>query len=102
MTMRIRIAPQARDYLDSIWLYIARESGNIDTANRLIEDIIGRFQLLSKFPFIGKRLASDRHPHVRTLACGHYILFYAHKPKELRVLRVIHAKRDADILFLRE
>lgn len=97
--MRVRIAPQAREDLDSIWIYVARESGNMRAATRLIEVISDRFRLLSKFPFIGKRLASDRHPQVRTLACGNYIIFYTPKAEELRILRVIHAKRDAYAVF---
>jgi toxin ParE1/3/4 len=100
--MRVRLAPHARDDLDSIWGYVARESGDLGAATHVIQAIVGRFRLLSKFPKIGKRFPSERHPQVRTLACANYIIFYNPKAEELRILRVIHAKRDAYAVFLRE
>ena len=32
-----RLSPEAEADLDDIWLYVARESGSIDAANRLID-----------------------------------------------------------------
>jgi plasmid stabilization system protein ParE len=39
----LRVAPEAEAQLDAIWLHIARESGRIDTANRIIDNITDRF-----------------------------------------------------------
>jgi plasmid stabilization system protein ParE len=41
--MAHRLAPHAERDLDDIWLYIAKESGSIDTANRVIDTITERF-----------------------------------------------------------
>ena len=41
------VAPQAETDLDDIWLYVARESGSMDVATRLIDAITGRFLLLA-------------------------------------------------------
>jgi hypothetical protein len=37
--MAHRVAPQAGTDLDDIWLYVARESGSMDVATRLIDAI---------------------------------------------------------------
>jgi hypothetical protein len=42
--MAYRLLPEAASELDGIWLYVAREGGNLEIADRLIETIVGRFQ----------------------------------------------------------
>jgi len=41
-----RLAPQVEFELDDIWYYVARESGSIEIADRLIDSITDRFYLL--------------------------------------------------------
>jgi plasmid stabilization system protein ParE len=41
--------------LDGIWLYIARESGSIEIASRVVDTITDRFWLLGQHPEIGRR-----------------------------------------------
>ena len=54
---------RAEAELDDIWLYVARESGSIETANRLIDTISDRFLLLAQHPQIGYlRLDARRRP----------------------------------------
>jgi plasmid stabilization system protein ParE len=38
-----RLSPEAEAELDGIWIHIARESGNIDIATRVVEGIAERF-----------------------------------------------------------
>jgi hypothetical protein len=38
--MAHRVAPEAEAELDSIWYYVAKESGSIEVADRLIDSII--------------------------------------------------------------
>lgn len=97
--MRLRIAQQARADLDEIWLYIAEESGRHDSATRVVEGIADRFRLLAQYPLIGKSLESEQRPHIRTFVAGSYLIFYHPKGDELRILRVIHASRDAFAVF---
>ena len=47
--MRHRRSPQADADLDAIWLFVARESGSLAAADRLIDDIAERFLLLAAF-----------------------------------------------------
>jgi toxin ParE1/3/4 len=97
--MQIRLAPQARADLDSIWLYIARESGSQDIATRAVGVLADKFGLFAKFPHIGKSLESELRPHVRTFPVNNYVIFYSVRPGEIRILRIIHASRDAQAIF---
>lgn len=100
--MRIRLAPQARADLDEIWLYIANKSGNHEISTRHIESIARGFGLLARFPFIGRSLQASRRPNIRTLAVRKYIVFYRPGDGEIRILRIIHAARDAYAVFAEE
>jgi ParE toxin of type II toxin-antitoxin system, parDE len=44
--MAHRLAPHAERDLDDIWLYIAKESGSIEVANRLVDTVTERFLAL--------------------------------------------------------
>ena len=46
--MSYRLSSQAEAQLDDIWLHIARESGSVDTAIRIVQNIGDRFWLLAK------------------------------------------------------
>ncbi len=97
--MRIRLAPQARTDLDEIWLYVACKSGNPEIATHHVESVARGFRLLSKFPLIGRSLGTSNRPNFRTLAIRSYIVFYRPADGEIRILRVIHAARDAYAVF---
>ena len=97
--MRIRIAQQARSDLDAIWLYIAQESGSTDAATRVVSTITDKFALFARFPFIGKSLESHARPHVRSFSADRYMIFYSTRADEIRILRIIHASRDAQSVF---
>lgn len=97
--MKLHLAPHARADLDSIWIYVATESGSELIANQAIEAITQRFAFLVRFPYIGRRLMSELHPEVRTHVAEQYVIFYRPLKTEIRILRVIHASRDAFALF---
>jgi plasmid stabilization system protein ParE len=48
-------APEAEAELDGIWIRIARESGYVDIANRVVESIAERLWLLARYPLIGRQ-----------------------------------------------
>jgi len=97
--MRIRVTPQARADLDAIWIYIARESGSLRSATKTVNSICEKFGLFAKFPHIGKSLESELRPNIRTFAVGNFAIFYSVRPSEIRILRIIHAARDAEAVF---
>ena len=41
--MAHRVSRQAEDDLDDIWLYVAKQSGSMDIASRLVDSITSRF-----------------------------------------------------------
>jgi toxin ParE1/3/4 len=93
--VKLRVAQAAQSDLDAIWVYIARDSGSEDAATRVIEQLLGKFHLLASFPKIGRALPSSSLEDVRTFAVGAYVIFYRLHRGTLRVLRVLHASRDA-------
>jgi hypothetical protein len=48
--MAHRVAPIAEADLDEIWFYVAKESGSVEMANRVIDTVTDRFLVLADFP----------------------------------------------------
>lgn len=48
-----RLSPEAESQLDGIWLYIARESGSIDVATRVVDGFTEHLWLLARYPYMG-------------------------------------------------
>ncbi len=97
--MAHRLAPQALEDLDSIWLYVATESGSIEAANRLIDSLTRRFLLLTQHPYMGRVRDEDFGPGSRSFAVGEYVVVYrVHEPNVL-ILRVVHGHRDLATWF---
>ena len=99
---RIRLAPAARRDLDEIWIYVAQESGSEDAATHVVERIAEKFAMFARFPYIGREIGAERHPEVRTFLADRYAIFYRPAGSEIRILRVIHASRDAMAEYLGE
>jgi len=98
--MRVRLSPQAREDLDSIWSYIARESSSPNTATRVVTAIANKFALFANFPHLGKIL--ELRPGVRTFSVDNYVIFYAVRSGEIRILRILHTSRDVFTTFADE
>lgn len=81
----------AEDDLIDIWLYIAAE--NPDAADRLLDRIERRTQLLATQPFAGPA-RDDLDSGVRQLVVGNYLMFYRVENDTILILRVLHGKRD--------
>jgi toxin ParE1/3/4 len=89
-----RILPTAEAELDDIWLYIARESGSIDIANRLIDGLTERFFLLALHPRQGRRRDDDLRPGLRSFPLGEYVIVYRMEAEEILILHVLRGSRD--------
>jgi plasmid stabilization system protein ParE len=66
--MAHRQAPEAE--LGKIWYYVAKESGNLEVADRLIASITERFYLLACHPHIGRHRDEDLRPGLRSFPVG--------------------------------
>ncbi len=94
-----RVSPRAEVDLDEIWLYVARESGSIHVASRLIDSITHRFLLLTDFPHAGRVRDDDFGKGTRSYAVGEYIIVYCVVGSDVFILRVVHGRRDLEDLF---
>ncbi len=97
--MAHRRAPEADTELDDIWLYIAKKSGSVDIADRLIESITQRFYLLARNPFVGRTRDEDLRPSLRSFPVGEYIIIYRIEDDDVVILHVVRGSRNIQALF---
>ena len=97
--MAHNLAPRAETDLDDIWYYVAKESGSIEIANRLIDTLTDRFFMLAGFPYVGRARDDDFGPGCRSVAVGEYVIVYCLENVEVLNLRVVHGRRDLEALF---
>jgi toxin ParE1/3/4 len=91
-------APSADSDLDDIWYFVAKESGNADTAERFIESLTDRFYLVSANPYI-RRNRDDLRPGLRSFPVGQYVIVYRIEDEEVVILHVFHGSRDVQAFF---
>ena len=96
--MAHRLAPEVQSELDNLWYYIARESGSIEIADRLLDSITDRFFLLASHPYAG-RLRDDLRPELRSFPVGQYVIIYRVSGEDVLILHVVHGSRDIENLF---
>jgi len=101
-----RLSPEAEAQLDDIWVYIARESGSIDTATHVVQSITDRFWQLARHPRMGRRREDLAHD-LRSFAAGHYVILYsiakdADGEDVVLIHYVFHGSRDIESFFARD
>ena len=89
--MSYRLSSRAEQDLDEVWLYLA-EDASATTADRLIDDIVDRFDLLAEQPRIG-RLRPEIGPGDRSISVENHVIYYRHDG-EVLIARVLHGRRD--------
>ncbi len=89
--MRYRLSDLAEQDLLDAWLYVAAEA-SLETADRLIEAIVERFDLVAAYPRLG-RLRPEFGSGVRSLAVESHVI-YCRVENELLIARVLHGRRD--------
>jgi toxin ParE1/3/4 len=97
--MAHRLAPEAEAELDDIWYYVAKESGSIDIADRLVDSITERFYLLARHPHMGRRRDEDLRPGLRSFPVGEYVIIYRVEEDEVLILHVYRGSRDIEALL---
>ena len=95
-----RVSEQATAELDSIWLYVARDSNSIEIANTLIDSITARFWRLASQPHMGRDRTADLGKGLRSFPAGNYtILYEIAQDHRVHILRVIDSRRDIPALL---
>lgn len=90
---KINWTPEAEKWLQEIYDYIATD--NPDAANRTVDAIYNKTQILLKFPQIGYRYEQIPDREVRILLYGHYRIAYLMKPnQDIDILGVFHGALD--------
>jgi toxin ParE1/3/4 len=95
---RYRLSRLAKDDLDRIWNYVGVQAG-METADRLIDSITGRFPILAGEPEAGV----SRHevePGLRSFPVGSDVIYYRRADSGgIQISRVIHGKRDQRLAY---
>src|ERR671919_276395 len=89
--MPYRLSALAEQDLEEIWSYVAEDASHA-TADRLIDGIIDRFELLAEQPRMG-RLRPEFGEGVRSFAVERYVIYYRHQGDVL-IARILHGRRD--------
>lgn len=84
--MAHQIAPQASADLDHIWLYVAKESGSVEIADRFIDSVTERFFLLARYPYLGRPRDDDFGVGLRSFAVSEYVIVYIVEDKDVLIL----------------
>jgi toxin ParE1/3/4 len=97
--MGYRLLPTAESELDDIWFYVARASGSIDIANRVIDAITESLFSIGQYPQIGRRRDDDLRPNLRSFPSGEYVIIYRVDGGDALILHVMRGSRDIESLL---
>ena len=89
--MSYRLSVLAEQDLEEIWSYVA-EDASPATADRLIDAIVDRFDLLAEQPRMG-RLRPEFGAGVRSFTVENHVIYYRHD-EDVVIARVLHGRRD--------
>jgi len=85
------LSPLAERDLEEIWSYVAEDASHA-TADRVIDGIIQRFELLAEQPRMG-RLRPEFGAEARSFTVENHVIYYRHD-EEVLIARVLHGRRD--------
>lgn len=91
--MKLLITSTAELDLEEIEAYIS--SDNPTAADRFLELLSERFDLIAEMPGIG-RCRDEYASGVRSIAEGDYVIAYRVKNDIVEILRVLHGARDPE------
>jgi toxin ParE1/3/4 len=74
--MAHRVAEEVDVELDDIWLYVARQSGSVEIADKIVDSITDCLAALGRNPHIGRRRDENLGPGLRSFPVGNYVIVY--------------------------
>ena len=89
--MPYRVSALAERDLEEIWSYVA-EDASPATADRLIDAIVDRFELLAEQPRMGRE-RPEFGVGVRSFTVENHVVYYR-PASEVLIARVFHGRRD--------
>lgn len=93
-------SPQTEADLIEIWLYGAREHSPSD-ADQHLRDIYVSCTRLGDWPYSG-RARSEIIPGLRSLSVPPHVVFYRVTGSTVEIVRVLHGRRDIEVIFADE
>ena len=96
MNIKVKYSPNALRDLDEIWEYISNILKDSIAADRTVNGIIDKTEMLSEQPMIGTRLHFENNLYsgYRYVIYKNYMAFYRISDDTVYVDRVIYGKRD--------
>jgi toxin ParE1/3/4 len=94
--MRLRVSRLAQWDIDQIHDHIAADKPA--AARRWVERTRKQFKFLSKNPHVGEA-REEILPALRSFSHGAYVIFYRTIQGDLEIVRVVHGRRDLDLVF---
>lgn len=91
----IRLKRARQDLID-IWRHIATDDPQ--AANAVLDDLDAKCQMLADHPLLGPS-REDIRPGMRYLVIGSYLALYRVDADAVRIVRILHARRDLEGLF---
>ena len=93
---RITLTPRARVDIDDIWLHVALDRPA--AADRLIDRIVTRLQVLADHPQLGPA-RPEIAPEARVVVVGAYLALYRVVGAHVEIVRIVHGARELKGLF---
>ncbi len=93
------VSPQAAQDLQDIHDYLFTK--NPDTANKFLDTIAQKFEMLANFPKMGRK-RDELLTSLRSFPVDDYLIFYIQLEEEIEIARVVSGYRDLDALFDQE
>ncbi len=94
MIHRYRLSPEARDQVDAIGAFIARES--VDAALKVYDALEQAFERIAVNPEIGHRREDLTHRSVKFWSVFSYLVVYDPASDPLIIVAVVHSARDVE------
>jgi toxin ParE1/3/4 len=90
------VSPQAAQDLQEIHDYLFAK--NPDTANKFLDAMAQKFEILANFPKMGRK-RDELLPILRSFPIDDYLIFYQQVEEGIEIARVVSGYRDLDTLF---
>ncbi len=91
---KLEVTAAATDDLEQIWLYIVIDASS-DIANRLLDTVYDRFELLSMALLMGKE-RPELGTNLRSLVVEPLVIFYRPTEQGVVIARALRAEQDVE------
>jgi plasmid stabilization system protein ParE len=96
---RLRLLPSTKADLVDIFESVARQSGSVAIAERLVARLRRRCRELAALPGTLGRPRPELLPEMRSFAHGEYVIFFRYHDGAFEVINILHGHRDIDRLY---